>query len=103
MGDLDGDGRDDIATANNDDDTVTVLHQREAGDGFSRLSPDGRVGDGVFTGAIADVDDDGPGEILTANERANTVSVFRKHATGAAMAASIAPWAQGRSCRAPRM
>jgi hypothetical protein len=80
VGDLNGDGATDVATANDVADTVSVLLNR--GDG--RLAPraDYRTGTSPAAVAIADANDDGKPDLVTANFDANTVSVLVNRGDG---------------------
>ncbi len=81
IGDLNGDGKPDLAAANALDDTVSVFANR--GDGSLQARRDYRTGVNPDNGnsspvsvAIGDLNGDGKPDLATANYRANTVSVF---------------------------
>ena len=65
VGDLSGDGRPDIATANNSRSTTTVLVNR--GDGSFGSPVDYGTGPGPSTVTIGDVSGDGRADLVTAN------------------------------------
>ncbi len=75
LGDLDGDGHADLAVANGDDDTVSVLLGTGAGE-FIDTGVVHTVGQSPFAIAIADVNGDGKADILTADDNEDTVSVL---------------------------
>jgi hypothetical protein len=74
IGDLNGDGKPDLATANESADTVSVLPN--AGDGSFQARLDFRTGRFPIEVAIGDLNGDGKPELATANAHANTVSVL---------------------------
>jgi hypothetical protein len=101
IGDLNGDGKLDLATANdNADGTVSVLVNR--GDGSFRAKRDFRTGGGPFSVAIGDLNGDGKPDLATANfVEDGAVSVLlnrgdgnfqpkRDYATGGANSVAIA-------------
>lgn len=84
LGDLDGDGKTDIAVANYDDNTVTLFHNRSTGAGSISYSQ----GETLLTGvqprfvAIGDFDLDGKPDLTVVNDGSHTVSVYRNTSTG---------------------
>jgi len=81
IGDLNGDGRPDLATANGRPNTVSVLLNR--GDGNFQARRHYATGRGPVSVAIGDLNDDGKPDLATANFRANTVSMLRNRGDGA--------------------
>ncbi len=85
IGDLDGDGRADLAVANSDNHTVSIF--RNISPGAGTISYDTKVD--YSTGAnpksvsIGDLDGDGKAELAVANSTDATVSVLRNTSTGA--------------------
>lgn len=79
-GDINGDGIVDIVTANNDDDTVTVLLGRLGAEFDAMESYD--VGAGPTAVRLADVDGDGHLDVVTANEVDDSVSVLLNQGDG---------------------
>ena len=81
IGDLNGDGKPDLATANYaDPGTVSVLLSR--GDGSFRAKRDYATGRGSGSVAIGDLNGDGKPDLVTANYDANTVSVLLNRGDG---------------------
>jgi hypothetical protein len=79
IGDLNGDDKPDLATANSGY-SVSVLLNR--GDGSFRAKHDHRVGKNPLSVAIGDLNGDGKPDLATANEGANTVSVLLNSGDG---------------------
>ncbi len=73
VGDFNGDGKQDLATANFDSNTVSVLLGDGAG-GFSAATNFG-VGSGPFSVAVGDFNGDGKPDFVTANFSSNNLSV----------------------------
>ena len=80
IGDLNGDGKPDLATANGDANTVSVLLNR--GDGSFRAKLDYATGSGPASVAIGDLNGDGKPDLATANSDADTVSVLLNRGDG---------------------
>jgi hypothetical protein len=80
IGDLNGDGKRDLATANSGVDTVSVLLNN--GNGSFRTKRDYKTGGGTSSLAIGDLNGDGNPDLATANISANTVSVLMNRGDG---------------------
>jgi hypothetical protein len=80
IGDLNGDGKRDLATTNYDTYTVSVLLNR--GDGSFRAKHDFRVDFSPASVAIGDLSGDGKPDLATANEDTDTVSVLLNRGNG---------------------
>jgi FG-GAP-like repeat/PASTA domain/FG-GAP repeat len=80
IGDLNGDRKPDLATADNYANTVSVLVNR--GDGSFRAKRDYATGRGAYFVAIGDLNGDGKPELATANADADSVSVFINRGDG---------------------
>jgi hypothetical protein len=78
-GDLNGDRKPELATANSDADTVSVLASR--GNGRFQAKSDYATGSGPISVVTGDLNGDRKPELATANGDANTVSVLA-NATG---------------------
>ncbi|MES2382128.1 MAG: FG-GAP-like repeat-containing protein [Bacteroidota bacterium] len=78
MGDIDGDGKVDITTANNSTNNITLYKNNSVsgiislGTGINFATPNG-----VVSTFICDIDGDNRPDILTSNNTANNISVFR--------------------------
>jgi hypothetical protein len=79
IGDLNGDGKPDLATAN-DANTVSVL--LNSGDGSFQAKLDYATGDTPNSVAIGDLNGDGRPDLATANSEASTVSVLLNSGDG---------------------
>lgn len=80
VGDLDGDGKPDLATANHHSDSVSVL--LNAGRGSFRTRRDYLVAAGPLSVAVADLNADGKLDVLTASASAAAVSVLLNKGNG---------------------
>jgi len=80
IGDLNGDGKPDLAISNFGDNTTSVLLNAGVA-GFSPNS-DFATGGSPISVALADIDGDGKVDIVTANNTDNTVSVLRNTSAG---------------------
>jgi hypothetical protein len=82
IGDLDGDGKPDLAVANRGSNTVSVLRNTSTSGsvGFAD-KVDFVTGSAPFSVAIGDADGDGKPDLAVANNASNTVSVLRNTST----------------------
>ena len=80
IGDLNGDRKPDLATADNYANTVSVLANR--GDGSFRAKRDYATGRGAYFVAIGDLNGDRRPDLVTANADADSVSVFINRGDG---------------------
>ena len=77
-GDLDGDGKQDMAVANFTDNTVSVYLNKSTPGTISFADRVNLItGEGPYALFIADIDKDGKPEIVVANSTGNSVSVFQ--------------------------
>ena len=92
IGDIDGDGRPDLALTNYGNSTVSVLRNTSASGSITASSfapkEDFGIGANPFSVAIGDVDGDGKLDLATANYGSGTVSVLRNTATSGSIVAS---------------
>jgi trimeric autotransporter adhesin len=96
VGDFNGDGKADLASANNDD-TVTVLEGNGDGTFTQAASSPVRVEDFPQSFAAGNFNGDGIQDLAVVNEGSNTVSVLLSHVTETttAVATGIAPGGTG--------
>ncbi|MFY0606183.1 MAG: CotH kinase family protein [Cyclobacteriaceae bacterium] len=87
VGDLDGDGKLDLATVNSANATLSVLRNTSTGAGVISFGTkqDFTTGDFPFAVSIADIDGDGKLDLATANLVGSTVSVLRNTSAGAGL------------------
>jgi len=87
IGDLDGDGKADLAVANGTAGTNTVSVFRNTGSGPGNVSYAAKVdfttGSQPWSVSVGDLDGDGKADLVVANSAGNVVSVFRNTSTGA--------------------
>ena len=76
VGDVNGDGKPDIVTANYDDNSVAVLPNKGDGSGTFYLATYYTTGTNPYSVAIGELTGGGTVDIVTANSGANTVSVL---------------------------
>ncbi len=85
IGDIDGDGKLDLATANISDTTVSVLRNTSTSGSINNSSFATKIGFAVgnnpFSVTIGDLDGDGKLDLAVANAKSNTVSVLRNSCT----------------------
>jgi FG-GAP-like repeat/FG-GAP repeat/PASTA domain len=83
IGDLNGDGKPDLATANRNGDTGNVLSVLlNRGDGIFRSPLYYQPGDSPYSIEIGDLNGDGKPDLVTANPVGNSVSVFLNRGDG---------------------
>jgi hypothetical protein len=82
IGDLNGDGKPELVTANGRYETNTISVLANRGDGTFRAKLDYATGLGPESVAIGDLNGDGKAELATANVAANSVSLFFNRGDG---------------------
>ena len=90
VGDFNGDGKPDLATANNDSNTVSIL----LGDGNGNFTPIATplaTGAGPVFPAVGDFNNDGSLDIVVPNSGSNTISVLLGAGAPASPTITIAP------------
>jgi len=85
IGDLDGDGKADLAVANHTSNTVSVFRNTSISAGTISLANkvDYPAGTNTRSVSIGDLDGDGKADLVVTNNGSNTVSVFRNTGTTA--------------------
>ncbi len=84
IGDLDGDGRADLAVTNYSNSTLSIFRNKSTGIGVISYATkdDFSTGTSPRSASIGDLDGDGKADLAVANEISNTVSIFRNISTG---------------------
>ncbi len=88
VGDFNGDGRQDIVTANNSSSVASVLLRNAANNGFD-AKVDYTVGSSPTSVAVADFNGDGKQDIVTANNTNHNVSVLLRNAANNGFDAAV--------------
>jgi hypothetical protein len=82
IGDLDGDGKPDLAVANTISNTVSVIRNKSTSGSISfDAKVDFATGTAPYSVAIGDLDGDGKPDLAVANHNSTTVSVIRNKST----------------------
>jgi hypothetical protein len=95
IGDLNGDGRPDLATANVNSNNVTALLGDGSGGFSAAVGSPFATGTNPFTVAIGDLNGDGRPDLATANVNSNNVTVLLGNGTGGFSAAAGSPFTVG--------
>ena len=78
IGDIDGDGKPDLAVANNSSNTISILRNTSSSGTISFATKvDFATGSGPYSVSIGDINRDGKPDLAIANINSNTVSVLR--------------------------
>ena len=107
IGDLDGDGKMDLAVANNSSNSISVLRNTSSvgsiTSGSFATAVSFTTGSSPYSISLGDIDGDGKVDMVTPNASANTVSVFRNIATsGSITSGSFAAKADFATGSSPR-
>ena len=107
IGDIDGDGKMDLAVANNTSNTVSLFRNTSTSGTITTSSFAAKVdfttGSGAYHVALADLNGDAKLDVVTANSTGNSVSLFRNTATsGTLTSASMAAKVDFTTGSAPR-
>ena len=91
IGDIDGDGKPDLVTANYSSNTISVFRNTctsgSITSGSFATNVDFTTGSDPYSVAIGDIDGDGKPDLVVANSGSNTVSVFRNISTSGSITA----------------
>ncbi|MDE3236302.1 MAG: VCBS repeat-containing protein [Bacteroidota bacterium] len=92
IGDLDGDGKPDLAVTNGSDATVSIFRNTSSSGSITSSSFAAKVdfttGTSPYTVAIGDLDGDGKPDVAVSNEGSNTVSVLRNTSSSGSITSS---------------
>jgi FG-GAP-like repeat/Secretion system C-terminal sorting domain/IPT/TIG domain len=90
-GDLDGDGKPEIAVAGSGAGVVSILRNTSTSGTISfAAKTDVTAGTGTWGVAIGDIDNDGKAEVLASNLGPNTISVFKNNSTVGSLSFDVA-------------
>jgi hypothetical protein len=100
--DLDGDGDQDLAVANQESDNVTILKNNGTGNFHQPASSPEAAGDAPVALAAADIDGDADADLAVANATSNDITILKNKGKGNFLRPALEPGGRGHETRLGR-